>query len=556
MTYLLFPGRHLLHTTFQKEYAEKLLSLSSRELGNRKDGQDDGRGITGIVFAVTSANQENSRYNPIPFYIRAMGVDRFVNSLKKKTGISHHIIGIPHFPPTDKFAEYILKEIEENTEKSLVLAPHNAVVLCSTPSLIEMYRKLGFHIFSAEYDEKNKDYKSETPIEILKKVVALSGEWDKDKEIQSKLSQATRELWHDFPDVPRQIIRLWNDPLLTEEGSLTETRNYSTYALGMGRGEMMDIKYDEIKDTITPGKIVDEGCADCALIVKLAEDFPDSDIIGIEITSEFVARCKERHRAGEFGGTYVHVHQRNLMEKIFEDNSIDTTICNSTTHELWSYGNQAETVHNYLQKKFNQTRKNGRIVIRDVVGPLDKEEEVYMALNKEDGSNEDILKECVDPTLLKEHLDGLSTYARFIRFAEDYLADMRKEKKRDSNTKIQYREEVISGEIYIVLSLKDAVEFMTKKDYIDNWQSELNEEFAYWDFVEWKGALVKAGFHIIENPNDLNTSSRAWANPWIVENRFKGKVKLFKKQVNKLKPLSYPVTNMVLIGEKRSKHGL
>ena len=82
----------------------------------------------------------------------------------------------------------------------------------------------------------------------------------------------------------------------------------------------------------------DSGLADeaSALLVPIARDFPDSDLVGIEITGEFMARCIERQRAMEFGGTYVHFHQRNITEPVFEPASIDTTICNSTTHELWS----------------------------------------------------------------------------------------------------------------------------------------------------------------------------------------------------------------------------
>ena len=91
---------------------------------------------------------------------------------------------------------------------------------------------------------------------------------------------------------------------------------------------------------------------------------------------------------------------------------------------------------------------------------------------------------------------------------------------------------------------------MTKKDYIDNWQSELNEEFAFWSFNDWKNNLTKIGFKIIENPNTPTNSSRAFSIPWVVENRFVGKVKIFEKTDNGLIELSYPVTNMVLIAEK------
>jgi hypothetical protein len=36
------------------------------------------------------------------------------------------------------------------------------------------------------------------------------------------------------------------------------------------------------------------------------------------------------------------------MFPIFETGTIDSTVCNSTTHELWSYGTQETTVRDYL----------------------------------------------------------------------------------------------------------------------------------------------------------------------------------------------------------------
>jgi hypothetical protein len=551
MAYLLFPGRHLVNTKFQENYLREVLTGTIDKLPLiGKSAVPANERITGIVFAVTSANQAHSRYNPIPFYERTISLDRFARQFKKDDGMSYRIIGIPHFDPTGRFADYTLKEILEQTDGKLDLKPQNTIVLCSTPSLIEQYSQLGFAILSAEYDEKTKGFTARTPIEIIKMVAEAGNSWESKIELRTELSQATLETWHDFPDIPENILRLWRDPLLTESGSLTLDRNYSSYAYGMSNDALMDVKYRDIRGAIRPGKIVDEGCADGALIVRLARDFPDSDIVGIELTTEFTARCEERLRAGEFGGTYVHFHQRNLLDSIFEDGTIDTTICNSTTHELYSYAGQEITLRDYLKKKYLQTARSGRIVIRDVVGPNGKDEEVYMNLSVDDGFGSDVFKTCSNRESLKKHLETLSTHARFLRFAEDYLADMRKSGKRSEDTKIHFREEKFDGETYIILRYKDAVEFMTKKDYVDNWRSELNEEFAFWDFPQWKDELKQVGFSVLENPNSPEGSSRAYTSDWVVENRWKGKVALFKKIGDKILPIPYPATNMVLVAEK------
>jgi hypothetical protein len=548
MTYLLFPGRHLLNTSFQKKYLDRVLPLTVGEMELVGSSLlPKGEKIDEIIFAVTSANQSNSRYNPVQFWARVVAIDRFARAIKQHFGIAYRIIGIPHYAPSDHYVELLLKEISENTHDRLVLTPENTVVLCSTPPLIALYNQKGFAVLPAEYDYSQKTFTGETPADVIRHFSESDGGPETFKGV---LSDASIETWQDFPEIPETIRRIWRDPLLTESGSLTTERNYSTYAIGMGNAGLINVKYHDIKEAIVSGKIVDEGCADGALVVQLAKDFPDSDIIGVEITSEFMARCLERQRAGEFGGTFVHFHQRNLFDPIFEDNSINSTICNSTTHEIWSYGKQAESLTSYIEKKFKQLKSGGRLIIRDVVGPEDKEREVWLQTSQSDGANEDVETDFASPQELSDHLATLSTYARFKRFATDFLAEMRETGRRSAETKVTYREEMINGTHYFVLPYKYAVEFMSRKDYTDNWKSEMNEEFTFFDFKEWKEFLTRQGFAIIENPNEPAQSSRVYASDWIVENRYRGKTDVFTKVGEKLLPLPYPPTNIVLVAEK------
>lgn len=525
MGYLLFPGRHLVNTVFQESYLRRVL-------GDRGEAMP----LDTIVFAVTSSNQQNSRYNPIEFHIRAIGVDRFAQRL----GVKYRIVGVPHFGPTARFARHTLREIEEQTEGELSLRPENTAVLCSTPEVIRQYEEMGYGILPAELGETTPPA---TPIQIIKRVAELGEEWVEDGWIGENLHAATRSLWMDFPQVPARVTRLYRDPLLNDSGSITSERNYAVYSFAMSNAAAIELKYRDIVDAIRPGKIVDEGCADAGLLVPIARDFPDSDLVGIEITGEFMAQCRERQRRGDFGGTYTHFHQRNLMEDIFQPASIDTTICNSTVHELWSYGMQAETVRAYLRRKFAQTRRGGRIIVRDVVAPEEMEKEVYVWLNDGDGGNEEVMAELAGAAL-QAHLDGLSTAARFERFARDFLREMRGKGARGAETAVRWRKETLEGKRCYVTSLKHAAEFLTKKDYTDSWNSEMNEEFTYWSFSQWKKELGEAGFHVMAR-------SRAYANPWIVEKRFVGKAEIFARQNGVLVKMDYPVTNLVIVGEKK-----
>jgi hypothetical protein len=545
--YLLFPGRHLVNTRFQEEYLFTWLREPMAALPVLGKPPMEGE-LVELIFAITSANQANSRYNPIPFHVRALGVDRFSRRLKDALGIRYRVLGVPHFPPSERFASNVLKEIRESSEDDLTLTPENTVVLVSTPGLIDAYRALGFAVLPAEWDPGAQKHTAPLPIDLIKRLAEAGEHWMNDSELRRGLSPATYGLLADFPEVPRRLSRLYQDPLLNDHGSLTDTRNYGTYAHAMD--SIIGLKYEEIRPGVVPGKIVDEGCADGALLVRLARDFPDSDLLGIDIAAEFIARCGERQRLGEFGGTFVHVHQRNLLTPIFQPGTIDTTICNSTLHELWSYGDQAETVDAYLCEKFRQTRKGGRLVIRDVVGFAQKDDIILMSCEDQDGANEDIFAEFDDNELLATHLTGLSTHARFKRFARDFLALQRAKGARGPQSQINYEEVPLFQGSGFRLRFKDAVEFLTKKDYVDNWRSEVQEEFAFWSFDEWKQALARAGFRVLENPNTPLEGSRAYASPWRIEHSFLGKVAFFTDTPAAPRAIAYPVTNMILIGEK------
>ena len=535
MSYLLFPGRHLVNTRFQESYLKRVLSTKPTELSGFIAGSRElSKPPAEIIFAITSANQENSRFNPIPFHVRAMGVDRFARNLRQQTAFRFRVFGIPHYGHTRNFAEFTVKEIAYQSEQIIKLTPDNCLVLCSTPEVVRLYRELGFAIAPAEAAEPEP--KPVTPIEIIREVGSRGSEWTTGSLVTNNLADSHRSLFEDLPEVPQRVARLYQDPLTNQEGSLTESRNYSTYARGMN--EIIRLKYLDIRDGIKSGRIVDEGCADGALLAEISRDFPDSDLFGIDLSAEFASRFQERQRAGEFGGAYVHFFHRNLFDRVFEPESIDTTICNSTLHELWSYGEGEKSVRCYLAEKFRQLRSGGRLVIRDVVGPEEGDKEVLLWCSDGDGQDLSPAELGFHPGRETAWLQKLSTRSRFLLFAQDFLGGKRS---------FPFTELLDKDRPVLRLTLRQAAEFLSKKDYTDNWKSEMNEEFCFWSFTKWKQVLTEIGFHIHENPNSSAEGSRVYTNPWIVDNRYERHVALFGINGHEL---SWPPTNMVVMAEK------
>ncbi len=516
MTYLLLPGRQIVNTRYQEEYLNRILGRDLSALPEML-GTAPGGKVTGLVFAVTSCNRSNSRYNPLPFETRAILVYEFARRLKADLGVDFHILGIPHYPPSEKFAGRVLKEIAEQTEGRLTLTPDNTVVFSSTPPLITDYQSLGFAILPGEYDPEAKTYHQPTPNLIVRQIGEETAALE-----DIPLSSSTRAVFRDFPDALAQIRRLFHDPLLTEQGDLTETRNYFTYTRDMAGA--IDLKYREIQPFLRPGKIVDEGCADGALLQRVARDFPDSDLIGVDLSAEMLARARESQRAGAFGGAFVFFKQQNLMTPVSDAQAdrADTIICNSTLHELWSYGAGDETVRAYLHGKRKQLRPGGCLVVRDVVGPDDKEALVLLECAPDDGL---------------PHDDGaadvaaLSTLARFARFRRDFRPH---EVHPDAEPVIQ------NGRTLLRLPLGYAMEFVAKMDYTDNWLSEMHEAFCFWSFADWTRELTGAGLRVLPG-------SHAYVNEWRIEHSFQKRVRLYALDGTLL---PFPVTNMVLAAEK------
>jgi hypothetical protein len=297
------------------------------------------------------------------------------------------------------------------------------------------------------------------------------------------------------------------------------------------------MKYHDTAPFIHAGRIGDIGCAVGSWIKLDCKDerLRESDFYGIEVSRYLYVLCQQRKENGEFVNPFVFFSQKNAVTGlVFEPNSMNTIHTSSLTHEIESYGSRADLLQ-FIQNRYEELAPGGVWINRDVVGPEDKEQTIYLWLNDSDGDNGDPYKKFDDKQEFSQYLMGLSTYARFLRFAKDF--------RHTEGYVLHYSSTIINNKSYIIISLRDAMEFLSRKDYTDNWQSEMHETFCFWDFSEWKNNLQNAGFTIHAN-------SKAFTNEWIVNNRWKGKAELFTWRHELLTPLDYPVTTMFLIGVK------
>lgn len=528
--YLLIPGRHQLLTSFQSHYLQTILQegLCRQKDVNGKLIEADEK-IDAIIFAVTSANHSNTRRNPLPFYLRAISIEAFSNHFD----VPVYIYGIDDVGSLPNFASYTLKRIKHDSELQFNLSPQNTIVVCSTV-VMKMYQQLGFTILPAELEDVNTwTYRSELPWDLVE-YIAKAGDWQDDSYVKTKMHSSAYKIWCKY-NLGDKVQLLFRDNMISNDGDLTETRDYNIYVRQMD--EIAEMKYKDTASFIQPGRIGDIGCAVGSWIKQASKDdrFRESDFYGIEVSRHLYEICQQRKYNGEFSNPFVFFSQRNAVTGLaFEPNSMNTIHTSSLTHEIESYGSRKDLVQ-FIRNRYDELAPGGVWVNRDVVGPFNKEKEIFLWLNNEDGINELSVKEFKDRHELSAYLESLSTYARFYHFANDFR------KKEGYNLKFQ--EVRINTDIYIKLSVKDATEFLSRKDYTDNWQSEMHETFCFWDFEEWKEQLQKVGFKI-------HPDSKVFTNPWIVENRWQGKATLFTSNNKELIPEEYPVTTMFLVGIK------
>lgn len=529
--YLLIPGRHHLLTDFQFKY---LLSLIQGGLQTALDVHGKPLGITenvtAVVFAVTSSNHSNTRRNPVPFYQRVLALQDFCRDLEIPT----YIFGIDDIGNTPDFASYTIKRLEHESDGVLDFRPDNTLVVCSTP-VLQMYQALGYRILPAELiPGKATEYRAIQPWTLVEKIATMNEQWTSNTDVLEHIHPATYRIWSRYK-LGARLQMLFRDKIVGQDGDLTESRDYNTYVRQMD--DIAEMKYKDTAHFIRPGRIGDIGCA-VGSWMKLAcldERLRESDFYGIEVSRHLFELCQQRKLNKEFSNPNVFFSQKNAVSGlVFEANSMNTIFTSSLTHEIESYGSRADLLQ-FIANRFSELKPGGVWINRDVVGPENKEQEVLLWLQDEDGRSDDWAKEFKDRDSLKTYLDGLSTLGRFKRFANDF--------RRDYGFKLPHILETRLNKWYARLSLENACEFITKKDYTDNWSSEMHERFCYWSFEEWKSEMTKAGYRIMPE-------SSSFSNPWIVENRYKNKVALFSETDGMLKSVDFPVTTMFLVAEK------
>jgi hypothetical protein len=84
------------------------------------------------------------------------------------------------------------------------------------------------------------------------------------------------------------------------------------------------------------------------------------------------------------------------------------------------------------------------------------------------------------------------------------------------------------------------MDYLTRKDYADNWLSEVQEQFCGLEYADWKSLLTDVGF-------EVDPASGTSRNDWIIENRIAPTAQLADTDGT---PLDWPVTHVLLVARR------
>lgn len=502
--YILIPGRHHLLTNFQFQYLYRISKLGFNGLYDSQNNVLPSNAVKGIIFAVTSCNHQGTRRNPLDFAKRAMAIQDFSHDLS----VPVYCFGIEDVGFRNDFASYTIKSVQHQIGDRIQLSPKNTIIACAT-EVGSLYENIGYQVFPAEKSHSGQPL----PWEIIKEIADTHNLHSKPQLLEI-IHPASYRLYERY-NLHQLIHFIFNDPIIGEDGDLTDTRDYSSYIRQMD--EIADIKWQDTAPFVQAGRIGDIGCSAGSWLKLASSDgaLQESDFYGIEVARQLYQLCLQRKENNEFSNPNIWFSQKNAVTGlVFQSDSMNTIHSSSLTHEIESYGSHKDLLQ-FISNRFNELLPGGVWINRDVVGPEDREKQILLWANPDDDA-----------------WNGKSTRDVFRQFAQDF-------RKHEGYT-LSYKEVTLNSKTFFRLSMEDASEFLLTKDYTDNWESEMHERFCFWSLSEWKTALEEYGF-------EIQNGSRAFTNQWIAENRFNNKVELFDLNG---KPLPYPPTNMIIIAKK------
>jgi len=270
------------------------------------------------------------------------------------------------------------------------------------------------------------------------------------------------------------------------------------------------------------GKVADMGMGSGTGSYSLAALYPGLTVVGVDVSEQMVALATERYDLPNLSFVVG-----DIATPVFEPASLDGILDSSVLHHVTTFTNyEHDAAARALAVQVEALRPGGVLVVRDFLAPS-HDDEVWLDVPADDGDDD-----AVDP-------QAASSAALLERLAREFRPRSETPGFPLRRVDAQGGPPLADGRRRYRLSRRHAIEFVLRKDYRRDWDTEVLEEYTYFDQAQFESVLAGLSLRCL--------ASTPIRNPWIVANRFEGK---FAWWTLDGAPIELPPTNFVIVGER------
>jgi SAM-dependent methyltransferase len=262
-----------------------------------------------------------------------------------------------------------------------------------------------------------------------------------------------------------------------------------------------------------PGaRILDLGCGSGALSARMAALAPNARVMGIDIDACTIAQATAAHALPNLDFA--------VGDAAAAWEPADAVVSCSLLHHVYTYAPRPyddTSAATALRAHVASLRPGGLLVVRDFCRDGAPDETCILDLSDEPAS------------------DGISDAA----LLRDFAVRARPLDPLGSGFPLEELGAPQAGWRRFRLHRHWSAEFLLRKDYREDWEAELREEYAFWPLHRFADVVEEAGARVIH--------ATTIHNPWVVRNRFEGRARRMDEHH---RPLPWPSTNMVLVAQR------
>jgi SAM-dependent methyltransferase len=263
-------------------------------------------------------------------------------------------------------------------------------------------------------------------------------------------------------------------------------------------------------------RIIDMGCETGEVTYMLAVLNPRVQVIGVDSRTEAIDFARRTYKLPNL---LFQVSDISIPD--FEDESVDGIINSNILHHVYSVaGHDPGAIAELIEKQTRKLKTGGTMLVRDYVMPPEGEM-VFLELPNTPSIGADIA--------------SLSDADLLVSFSQNA-------RPMESGCEGFFIEEQMprrEGTRLFRLPHKWAIEFVHRKNYRDSWEQELQEEYTFFTWQDYRRELMRLGLRMV-------FSAPYW-NPWVVKNCFKGRFQLYNENYE---PQDPPATNHFIVAQK------